>query len=68
MAGGSSGGGTINIFCKNSVDKNKILANGGASIYGATNYVSNYSGAGGKGAITIGDISTGTYKSSYKNY
>ena len=59
--GGSSGGGSINIFYRNSCNSGNVNANGGES-------VANYGGAGGEGSISIGNISTGTYESTYKNY
>ena len=51
--GGSSGGGSLNIFIKNSiVDEGKITAVGGVAGNG---------GSGGNGSVTIGNISTGTF-------
>lgn len=51
-AGGSSGGGSINIFFKNLENKGTMSATGNFKLYG---------GAGGEGSITIGNISTGTF-------
>ena len=64
-AGGSSGGGSINIFYKNTFQNTKdIIANGGDSLYGR----SGNGGAGGTGSISIGKISNGTYESIFTNY
>lgn len=64
MGGGSSGGGSINIFYKNDWDNNgNVNADGGKST--GTSYTG---GAGGNGSISIGNISSGTYQSTYKNY
>ena len=64
MNGGSSGGGAINIFYKNSfVGKDNCTAKGGEKVengYGA-------GGAGGDGSITIGNISTGTFVENTEN-
>lgn len=59
--GGSSGGGSINIFYKNNYTSNdNIYANGGSNGNG---------GAGGTGSISVGIINEeGTYVSNYKNY
>ena len=61
-AGGSSGGGSINIFYKDSYVNNNSTANGGISSAGgvATSGVCG-AGAGGVGSITIGSIKTGTF-------
>ena len=54
--GGSSGGGSINIFCKNNIkNKGKFNCQGGA-------HASGRGGAGGNGTVTIGSISTGTFQ------
>lgn len=61
FAGGSSGGGSINIFYKNAfINKNSdsIVANGGISV----NYTKyGKAGNGGNGSVTIGNILTGTF-------
>lgn len=54
--GGASGGGSINIFYKESIEKGTINAIGGTGGTG-----SKTGGAGGNGCISIGSISTGTY-------
>ena len=62
MGGGSSGGGSINIFYKAGINQNgTIEAKGGDA-------TSNYSSQGGAGSISIGNISTGSYVSTFKNY
>ena len=59
------GGGSINIFYKNTFQNTKdIIANGGDSLYGR----SGNGGAGGTGSISIGKISNGTYESIFTNY
>ena len=66
MGGGSSGGGSINIFYResfNNVNNEYINADGGSAIGTMLT-----GGAGGTGSISIGNISTGTYVSTYKNY
>ena len=56
--GGSSGGGSINIFYNNEYSNNgTVVANGGTAAG------TNKGGAGGKGTVSIGNISTGTYVS-----
>ena len=63
--GGSSGGGSINIFyTEDYTNEGNIEANGGISP-GSGN---NSGGSGGTGSISIGNISTGTYINTYKNY
>ncbi len=53
-AGGSSGGGSVNIFYLSSLSSNKeITANGPVSGNG---------GKGGNGTVTIGSIETGTFE------
>ncbi len=60
-AGGSSGGGSINIFYKEeftNTDENNITAKGGIS----TNYATyGKAGDGGNGSVTIGSIASGTF-------
>ena len=52
-AGGSSGGGSVNVFYrKNCEDSGKMEANGGE--YGN-------GGAGGNGTVTVGNIKTDTF-------
>ncbi len=62
-AGGSSGGGSINIFYKEeftNTDENNITAKGGIS----TNYATyGKAGDGGNGSVTIGSIESGTFVS-----
>lgn len=55
---GSSGGGSINVFYKESMANGKLEANGGknAGIQGGT------------GSITIGDFKEGNFVCQYKNY
>ena len=54
--GGSTGGGTINIFYSNSIYQGNVTANGGAITW---NYDDNFTvggGAGGNGCITFSKI------------
>ena len=51
--GGSSGGGSINIFYNNKTSNGTVKADGGAK--------TGNGGKGGNGAITIGNISTGSF-------
>lgn len=63
-SGGSSGGGSINLFYKDSFDNvNTISSNGGNVAIGIDlGGGGNVSGgAGGDGSVTIGNISTGTF-------
>lgn len=62
-SGGSSGGGSINIFYKKCDEIGKIEAIGGEKIENSTRYDNSitYSGEGGKGSITIGYISEGSF-------
>lgn len=60
-SGGSSGGGSINIFYKTELTRGTITANGGPS--GASG-----GAAGGNGSITVGSIATGNFICEYKNY
>ena len=65
-SGGSSGGGTINIFYPGVQEKNEegnINVDGG-SIVGTNN---SKGGAGGKGTVTIGNIENGTYQDDIGN-
>ena len=56
--GGSSGGGSINIFYRDQYMQNGNLdANGGT-----------VGGNGGTGSISVGQIVDGSYVSTYKNY
>lgn len=65
--GGSSGGGSINIFYKTKINYNKnneLITSLGGSIVG-----SKYPGGrGGNGTISIGNIINGKYENTYKNY
>lgn len=61
--GGSSGGGSINIFYHNLISKGNIDASGGI----ATG-LSAKGGAGGTGSITIGNIESGSFECEYKDY
>lgn len=62
--GGASGGGSINIFVNSKIEGvENIRADGGTG-----GYLTTKGGAGGIGSISVGDISTGTYKSTYTNY
>lgn len=56
--GGSSGGGSINIFYEKSMINGQIEANGGE----------NAMYRGGNGSISVGNISSGYYENTYKNY
>lgn len=58
--GGSSGGGSINIFYKETCEKGSLNANGGSRRSGGTGGTS---GAGGTGSITVGSIATGSFVS-----
>lgn len=57
-AGGGSGGGSINIFYKGSIQKGSLSVYGGS---GGSCYRGRHGGSGGAGSITIGNISTGTF-------
>lgn len=63
-AGGSSGGGSLNIFCNRLYDglsKGTITSNGGASQLNAVNGTENFrGGAGGNGCVTIDALETYT--------
>lgn len=62
--GGSSGGGSINIFYNSEyINNGNLNVAGGVRVGNST-----IGGAGGAGSISIGNISTGTYQSTYKNY
>lgn len=54
----ASGGGSINIFYKQILNRGTITANGGSSIYGEAG---NAGWAGGNGSISIGNISSNSY-------
>lgn len=61
VSGGSSGGGSINIFCKEKyIEGGEIQATGGS--------YQTCGSSGGDGSISVGNISTGTYENTYKNY
>ena len=55
-AGGSSGGGSINIFYKNLIQKGFTSSRGGNSVSGWQESNSMHSGAGGNGTITFTEI------------
>lgn len=61
--GGSSGGGSINIFYDSIENCNwsSITANGGKAIYKTGENAARDGVEGGKGTITAGSISTGTF-------
>lgn len=63
-SGGSSGGGSINIFYKKCTVKGEIEAIGGEKIQNYTSYdkATTYSGKGGDGSTTIGTIINGTFE------
>lgn len=64
VGGGSSGGGSINIFYVGDYNNTgTILVDGGIAVG-----TSIKGGAGGNGSISVGNISTGTYENTYKNY
>ena len=63
-AGGSSGGGSINIFYTNNVEVGNIQTNGGEIAKGSKSK----GGAGGNGSISVGQIVDETYVSTYTNY
>ena len=54
--GGSSGGGSINVFYNTLVNKGSFSVTGGS-----TNKKDNQGGAGGSGSVSTGSIATGTY-------
>ena len=64
--GGSSGGGSINIFYKDNYTENNgsVTVDGGIAMC-PTGY---QGGAGGTGSISVGQILNGTYTSTYTNY
>lgn len=65
QTGGSSGGGTINIFYKDSYNNSGIIK---AEKGLRTNGRLTSGGAGGTGSISVGQILNGTYVSTYTNY
>lgn len=68
--GGGSGGGSINIFYKDSYNNSgSIRANGGTGGTGEYSYgVYSNGGNGGTGSISVGQILDGTYENTYTNY
>ena len=63
VGGGASGGGSINVFYKESYENSgSILADGGEKTG------SYQSGNGGRGSISVGQILNGIYQSTYTNY
>lgn len=62
--GGSSGGGSINIFYRTTYKNEGEINTDGGNANG-TKYTG---GAGGTGSISIGQIVNGTYVSTYTNY
>lgn len=63
-SGGASGGGSINIFYKQTYLDNGIISADGGNI----DYSVNNGGPGGNGSISVGQLLKGTYKSAYTNY
>lgn len=60
--GGASGGGSINVFSKSIIEIGTTKVNGGKTY-------EEYEGSwGGTGTVNIGNISSGSYVSEYKNY
>ena len=59
--GGASGGGSINIFYKNLIRKGTINADGGIGRPCIGFYDNWKGGSGGKGSVSIGNITTGSY-------
>lgn len=53
IQGGSSGGGSINIFYEKLIANQSCIAKGGETIYAG--------GAGGSGSISMGSIASGNY-------
>lgn len=53
VAGGASGGGSINIFYNEVIQNNACYANGGTG--------ANYGGSGGAGTVTKGNVSSGSF-------
>lgn len=66
--GGSTGGGSINIFYRNTILQGTISAEGGAIAMGRASANNGCGGKGGTGSISIGKIQDGTYISTYTNY
>lgn len=65
ISGGSSGGGSINIFYKNNITCTGPIEAKGGKIKGSTDEL--IGGNGGNGTISIGNISSGTYQSDTGN-
>ena len=72
--GGSSGGGSVNIFVENNYtgSTENIIANGGSGSITMTTTMNTSGnitpGAGGTGSISVGKIVNGIYTNIYKNY
>ncbi len=64
IMGGSSGGGSINIFYRNNYSNEGNINVDGGNV----NYSNNRGGPGGIGSISIGQLLNGTYTSTYTNY
>lgn len=63
--GGSSGGGTVNIFYRDSYINNGLIeAKKGETTIGRLLK----GGAGGNGSVSVGQLLNGTYTSTYTNY
>lgn len=60
QVGGSSGGGSVNVFYKQDIRYGDITAKGGESANGVQNTAA-AGGAGGDGTVTIGKIENGNY-------
>ncbi len=61
--GGSSGGGSVNLFIRNEIDsgiQNTFNVTGGGAVWGGGSYRTS-GGAGGTGTVTIGTIVNGYY-------
>ena len=65
ISGGSSGGGSINIFYKNNITCTGPIEAKGGKIKGSADEL--IGGNGGNGTISIGNISSGTYQSDTGN-
>lgn len=59
--GGSSGGGSVNIFYKSKINIGYTSADGGSRGINANSNFDIYSGAGGNGTVSKGSIATGSY-------
>lgn len=73
LAGGASGGGSINIFYKNQYQNfGELKVDGGigyrSSLINEGDWVGAKAGNGGTGSISVGQILNGIYTSTYTNY